>query len=150
MNFVFFKPPISLLEAELSIVEVKSSKSPKFEIFENSLMMAMTTCFTEATRLLESSGSSVCVWQEEEERLRLHSLRCFGKSRKQMNPPPFLRNPPLFWETVRGPEKRPSQGPKNDQNDPGKKILALTHIDNPFFAKNGIQFGIFWPRQVHF
>ena len=110
----------------------------------------MTTCFTEATRLLESSASSVCVWQEEEERLRLHSLRCFGKSRKQMNPPPFLRNPPLFWETVRGPEKRPSQGPKNDQNDPDEKILALTHIDNPFFAKNGIQFGIFWPRQVLF
>ena len=24
-----------------------------------------------------------------------------------------------------------------------KKILALKHIDNPFFAKNWIQFGIF-------
>ena len=70
--------------------------------------------------------------------------------RKQMNPPPYFGNPPQIPETVEGPEKRPSQGPKNDRNDPEEKILALTHIDNPFFAKNGIQFGIFWPRQVLF
>ena len=71
MNFVFFEPSLSLLEAKLSIVEVKSSKSPKFEIFENSLMMARTTCFTEATRLLESSGSAVSVPQEEEQQYKM-------------------------------------------------------------------------------
>ena len=70
--------------------------------------------------------------------------------RKQMNPPPYFGNPPQIPETVKGPEKRPSQGPKNDRNDPEEKILALTHIDNPFLQKNGIQFGIFWPRQVLF
>ena len=112
-------------------------------IFKNSLMKAMTTCFTEATRLLESSGSSVWVWQEEEQRLPLYSLRCFGKSRKQMNPPPlsekplpFLRNRPRPWKkTLPGPQKWPKWT--------WKKIIALTHIDNPFFAKNWIQFGIF-------
>ena len=121
MNFVFFEPSLSLLEAKLSIVEVKSSKSPKFEIFENSLMMAMTTCFTEATRLLESSGSSVCVWQEEEERLRLHSLRCFGKSRKQMNPPPFLRTPPLFEKPSEALKKDPPRAPKMTKMTLAKK-----------------------------
>ena len=90
-------------------------------IFKNSLMKAMTTCFTEATRLLESSGSSVWVWQEEEQRLPLYSLRCFGKSRKQMNPPPLSEKPPPYLRNRPRPRKRPSQGPKNDQNDPGKK-----------------------------
>ena len=41
--------------------------------------------------------------------------------RKQMNPPPYFGNPPQIPETVGGPEKRPSQGPKNDRNDPAKK-----------------------------
>ena len=45
-------------------------------------------------------------------------------------------SPPQISETVQGPEKRPSQGPKNDQNDP-EKILALKHIDNPFLALAG-------------
>ena len=43
-----------------------------------------------------------------------------------MNPPPNLRNPPLICETVQGPEKRPSQGPKNDRNDP-EKIPSPRH-----------------------
>ena len=43
-----------------------------------------------------------------------------------MNPPPILRNPPPFCETVQGPEKRPSQGPKNDRNDP-EKIPSPRH-----------------------
>ena len=35
------------------------------------MMMAMTICFTEATRLLESSGSAVSVPQEEEQQYKM-------------------------------------------------------------------------------
>ena len=84
------------------------------------------------------------ILQLEREKYESFLLEIFSRSRLlSMTAPPNLRNRLRPW-------KRPSQGPKNDWNDPEKKILALTHIDNPFFAKNGVQFGIFWPQQVPF
>ena len=45
------------------------------------MMMMMTICFTEATRLLESSGSAVSVPQEEEQQYKMcnENVQCAMK-----------------------------------------------------------------------
>ena len=43
-----------------------------------------------------------------------------------------------------------SQIPKKWPTWPPKKSLALKYIDPPFLAKKRVQFGIVWPRQLHF
>ena len=89
-------------------------------------------------------------WEEEEEEweavaVKIKQLHCVGWWQK-------TKSPPHISETVKvskALKKDPPRAPKMTEMTL-KKILALTHIDNPFFAKNGIQFGIFWPRLVHF
>ena len=63
-----------------------------------------------------------------------------------MNPPPNLRNPPLICETVQGPEKSPSQGPKNDRNDP-EKIPRPRHTYSKHILQKMVQNDHVWPQQ---
>ena len=64
-------------------------------------------------------------------------------------PPQIPETPRKFRKPSKALKKDPPRAQKTTEMTL-KKILALTYIDNPFFAKNGIQFGIFWPRLVHF
>ena len=54
------------------------------------MMMAMTICFTEATRLLESSGSTVSVSLEEEQQYNLlqkRQIKCLPSTSQESGLP---------------------------------------------------------------
>ena len=83
----------------------------------------MTICFTEATRLfIIISNAGATIFEKE---------------------PQFLKNATPH-------EKKVSLTPQKSENEVPQKSLSPNPLWHGHFAKNQVQFGIFWPLEPHF
>ena len=83
----------------------------------------MTICFTEATRLfIIISNAGATIFEME---------------------PQFLKNATPH-------EKKVSLTPQKSENEVPQKSLSPNPLWHVHFAKNQVQFGIFWPLEPHF
>mgnify|MGYP001180614770 CR=1 FL=1 len=132
--------------------------------FQKLWVLHLTICFTEATRLfIIISNAGAAIFEMEPQflknavlfRTHLEMTICFNQATRLFiiisnAGATIFEMEPQFLKNATPHEKKVSLTPQKSENEVPQKSLSPNPLWHGHFAKNQVQFGIFWPLEPHF